>query len=134
MLSTLYEQFLSNIIYANLTDIVIPIRMKSLQAAKVLQEKLSKVDMVFIDAAHDTNSVYNDLNAYWPFVKDNGGILCGDDWEWGSVRSAVQQFAKLKGLTIYFGSNFWFLKVESGYSEKNFKNYITDAWKFNITK
>jgi hypothetical protein len=113
MLQNLYEQFLSNIIHAKLTDIVIPVRMQSQQAAPIFTQKLTtKVDLIYIDAAHDTKSVMADLKAYWPFVANNKGILCGDDWTWQTVRVAVEMFASHHGLTVCFGGNFWFLKRE----------------------
>jgi hypothetical protein len=75
-LDKLYEQFLSNVIHEELTHKIIPLRMSSLEAAKSLSVD---VDLVYIDAAHDFASVYSDLKAWFPFVK-NHGILCGDDW------------------------------------------------------
>lgn len=134
MLPTLYNQFLSNMIHARLTDVVIPMRMSSLEAAPILKQQLTMVDMVYIDAAHDTESVFNDLNAYWPFVKDNGGILCGDDWDYDPVKVAVRKFAQLHGLVLYWGDNFWFLKQESGHVENNFRNTPMSVWQFNIVK
>ncbi len=131
MLPTLYKQFLSNMIHANLTDIVVPMRMTSLEGAKILSQKFSAVDMVYIDAAHDTQSVWNDLHAYWPLIKRKTGILCGDDWSWETVRAAVVQFAQKYHLTIYAEYNFWFLKKENGgYCYKSFLNADDSIWKF----
>lgn len=131
MLPTLYHQFLSNIVHAQLTDIVIPMRMTSLSAAKVLQESLSAVDMVYIDAAHDTESVLKDLEAYWVFIKKDIEILCGDDWGWETVRAAVHQFAQKYNLTIYADHNFWFFKKEDcGYCYKSFLSADDSAWRF----
>lgn len=131
MLPTLYQQFLSNMIHARLTDIVIPVRMFSVQAAPILAQKLTKVDMVYLDGAHDTESVLADLNAYWPFVADNNGIMCGDDWKWETTALAISKFALLHGLTIYHGDNFWFFKKEDGYREESFKDISSnDIWIF----
>jgi hypothetical protein len=131
MLPTLYDQFLSNVIHAGLTNIIIPIRMTSLEAVYFLAKKLKSVDMVYVDAAHDTESVLKDLYAYWPLVRDNGGILCGDDWACESVRIAVSKFAQEYNLTIYAGRNFWFLKKEDcGYCYKSFLAADDSAWKF----
>ena len=129
-LPTLYEQFLSNMIHAQLTNIVIPIKMTSLEAVKVLFEENLVVDFVYIDAAHDTISVFQDINAYYPFIKNNGGILCGDDWWHDPVKGAIRIFAKENQLTIYASDNFWFVKKEEGYTEKDFKNEDASVWKF----
>jgi len=103
-LSCLYQQFLSNVIHARLTDKIIPVKMPSLEAADCLAGL--KVDAVYIDASHDTQSVLQDLRAWYPFIK-NHGVLCGDDWGWDSVRQAVIIFARESGLRIYHAGNFW---------------------------
>ncbi len=132
MIPTLYDQFLSNMIHAGMTHIVVPMRMTSLEASKILLSEIKQVDLVYIDAAHDTDSVLKDLHAYWPFVKNNGGILCGDDWWHDPVKVAVKIFAQIYGLTIYADDNFWFVKKEKEYSEKSFKYHTLSAWKFTI--
>ncbi|NGX63680.1 MAG: hypothetical protein KR126chlam6_01093, partial [Candidatus Anoxychlamydiales bacterium] len=113
-LPTLYEQFLSNCIHAKLTDKIIPKRMTTLDAAKLLTVK---ADLIFIDASHDEESVYNDLVAWYPHLKVEG-ILCGDDWFWNKtpnknypIQSAVKRFAKERQLCFEtFGTTFWMLK------------------------
>lgn len=100
--SYLYQQFLSNVIHAGLTDKIIPVRMDSLEAAKALD---IRPDLVYIDAAHDEESVYNDLVAWFPLVKGHG-VLCGDDYR--TVEPAVKRFAAENNLTIvYAGGSFW---------------------------
>ena len=101
MLPALYQQFLSNMVHAKLTDIVIPVRMTSLKAAQALSDKIGQIDLVYIDASHDTYSVVLDLHTYLPFVQSSGGILCGDDWWFEDVKLAVKIFAKKHCLTIY---------------------------------
>ncbi len=95
----LYEQFLSNVIHANLTKVIIPIKMDSLTAAKELQARGIIADLVFIDAGHEEEEVYADLNAWFPFVRSHG-ILCGDDWTYPSIRKMVTLFASENGLLI----------------------------------
>jgi cephalosporin hydroxylase len=102
-LPQLYEQFLSNVIHTRLTHKIIPVRMTSLDAAKQLEVT---PDLVYIDGAHDYESVYNDLSAWYPFVQGHG-ILCGDDWLWDTTRAAVEQFAKDNQLRIEVSHNFW---------------------------
>lgn len=65
-------------------------------------------DLIYIDAGHDTNSVYNDMRAYYPLVQENG-ILCGDDWGWKSVKIAVRKFTKKNHLKIHAYGNFWYV-------------------------
>lgn len=100
----LYQQFLSNVIHAGLTDKIVPVRMSSLEAVEYLKDV--KPDLIYIDAGHDTDSVYKDLVAWYPFVKGRG-ILCGDDWSWPTVVAAVQRFAQENNLRISASGNFW---------------------------
>lgn len=48
------------------------------------------LDLVFIDASHDTPAVLNDIDAWLPKLK-SGGCLAGDDFGWQSVQAAVQE-------------------------------------------
>lgn len=106
----LYERFLSNVIHAQLTDKIIPIRMDSLSAAKLFAElkPFEKFDLIYIDASHDYESVISDIRAWYPFVKGHG-ILCGDDWHHPPIVQAVSEFANENGLTIEIGCNCWSL-------------------------
>lgn len=97
ILPKLYEQFLSNVIHAQLTDKIIPVRMSSLEASKHLAH--ISADLIYIDASHDYQSVYDDLNAWYPLLKE-GGILSGDDWGYPDICKAVYQFAEEKGLEV----------------------------------
>ncbi len=104
-----YRQFLSNVIHAKLTHKIIPIKMPSVEAAKVLDVK---PDLIYIDGYHDFENVYNDLKAWFPFVKGHG-ILCGDDyyyyWENGwPVKQAVDLFAKENNLIVHDMGWFWY--------------------------
>jgi Methyltransferase domain len=66
-----------------------PIRATSLDAAR--DWRYGPVAMVFIDGNHDYDAVTADLNAWMPLVQW-GGTICGDDWNWESVRAAVTDF------------------------------------------
>ena len=98
----LYQQFLSNVIHEGLQDKIIPVRKESTEAARYLSEV--PVDLVYIDASHDTESVYKDLTAWYPLVKDHG-ILCGDDWHHPPIVKAVTRFAQENNLEIVVESN-----------------------------
>lgn len=110
VLPVIYEQFLSNVIHTGLTDKIIPIRMSSLEAANYLCSLNPPVcpDLIYIDASHDTESVYADLNAWYPFLSKHG-ILCGDDWFWPPIRAAVEKFAGKHNLLIEASGSFWCL-------------------------
>lgn len=99
----LYQQFLSNVIHAGLTDKIIPVRMKSLEAAKALHVT---ADLIYLDGAHDTISVYNDILAWYPHLSQHG-LMCGDDWMWESVAIAVRHAALLLNKKVHSCANFW---------------------------
>lgn len=48
----------------------------------------ASLDCVFIDACHSTPAVMADVSAWLPKVRP-GGLLCGDDYYWPSVKQAV---------------------------------------------
>lgn len=99
----LYQLFLSNVKHAGLTDVIVPIRMDSIEASKALN---MKADLIYLDASHDTESVHNDIMAWFPHLIQ-GGIFCGDDWHWTSVRDAVIQAAADLNAPISSEGNFW---------------------------
>jgi hypothetical protein len=65
-------------------------------------------DWVYIDACHFFDDVYQDLESWYPLLRD-GGILCGHDYLDGvgaetfiQVKSAVNQFMDDYGLSLDF--------------------------------
>lgn len=70
-------------------------------------------DIIFIDAAHDFNSVYEDLWMWWPKIKP-GGFLSGHDYgveNFPGVKKAVDKFFDNSGKTIELDEDFtWFVK------------------------
>jgi glycosyltransferase involved in cell wall biosynthesis len=79
-------------------DIVRQIVADSVQASQLFGPL--SVDAVIVDAAHSTESVRRDLEAWWPKIKP-GGIMAGHDYDWPSVRAAVDGFFDRLGLPVY---------------------------------
>lgn len=99
----LYQQFLSNMIHQKLTHKIIPIRMRTVEAA----EKVDiNPDLVYVDASHAEEDVYNDVKSWYPKIV-SGGIMCGDDWGWPSVRRGVTRIAEELNQTIHAEGNIW---------------------------
>jgi predicted O-methyltransferase YrrM len=66
------------------------LRSLSWEGAKNYSDE--SLDFVFIDAAHDHESVIKDLVSWYPKVK-KGGIIAGHDYHYDcGVYSAVNQF------------------------------------------
>lgn len=70
-----------------LKDVVHLLVESSVEAASRHQEK--SVDFVFIDGAHDYDSVRADISAWWPRLRQNRW-MGGHDFGMESVRLAVQ--------------------------------------------
>ena len=94
------EKFLVNLDDL-LSEKVKVIKSESLNAAELFARNEARVDMVFLDAMHDYESVKADILAWKPLLAP-GGLLCGHDFgdvpnenvkadgEWGVTR-AVQE-------------------------------------------
>lgn len=79
----------------------------STEAADQLKDK--QFDIVFIDALHDFESVDQDIEAWWPIVRE-GGVLCGHDFnhKWPGVERAVAKHFDL--MTVGIGlDSVWFV-------------------------
>lgn len=82
----LYEVFLENM--QPVADHYRALRMTSVAASDLYEP--GSLDMVFIDGAHDYDSVLADVRAWWPKVRP-GGVIGGDDWAHGPVQQAVRE-------------------------------------------
>jgi predicted O-methyltransferase YrrM len=62
------------------------LKMRTSAAAVLVED--GSLDLVFIDAGHTTEAVREDIQLWRPKLRP-GGLLCGDDYHWPSVRKAV---------------------------------------------
>lgn len=84
------------------------IKAHSVQFAKQLEASRPQffggkpTQFVYIDGAHDYESVAADLAAWWPVVSPDG-ILAGHDYDddHPGVMRAVQEFADRENVTVY---------------------------------
>ena len=74
----LLHEFLKNLDTLVSTK-VIPLRMTSVQAARIPKFSFMQFDMIFIDGDHVFASVVEDIKLWLPRLKP-GGILCGHDY------------------------------------------------------
>ncbi len=82
----LYSIFMENT--KPVRDWFTPIRMPSTQAAKFFPN--NSITAAFIDAAHDYESVKNDISAWLPKIR-RGGLIMGHDYLYGGVHKAVHE-------------------------------------------
>jgi len=74
----IYEVFKKTLKYYEVEDSVIPMKMDSLEAVKNFDDE--SIDFLFLDADHRYIQFKQDLEAWYPKVK-NGGFICGHDCE-----------------------------------------------------
>jgi len=82
-----YAKFLSNMAERDLLGRVVPIRMTSAEASVL---PFLSSDLVYLDAAHDYESVKADIRFWTPKANK---IICGDDYDqnYPGVMRAVQE-------------------------------------------
>lgn len=93
----LFHRFMDNVAHN-----VAPFRMESLDAAAYFARKRMTFDMIFIDGAHDVESVKADILAWKPLLAP-GGLLCGHDY-FTTVKEAVDELlvaSEAPGTTIW---------------------------------
>lgn len=73
-----------------------------------------KVDVVFIDALHDYDSVMQDISLWWPKVRE-GGFICGHDFQHkfpGVMRAVADHFPLMR--VGVCPDSVWFVQKEPG--------------------
>ena len=92
-----------------------PLRMDTLEGIATIQRlgAADVVGLVYIDANHETVAVLADLQAATRAFPN--ATCCGDDWQWASVRAAVEQYMSEQGegrlrLNAHPAENWWDLE------------------------
>ena len=99
----LLTEFRKNVAAFGVDDKIKVLEMKSAEAVPRFEPE--SIDAIFIDAAHDYESVKEDLLSWYPKVKPGGFIFC-DDYEpsWPGVVQAVKDVG-LEGVVA--APNLW---------------------------
>lgn len=79
---SLYYQFLGNIIEKGVSDLVVPLTLDSLNAARLLKLLNLYPSMVYVDASHEGGDVLRDYEAYWELLVPGGIMLVDDLTNW----------------------------------------------------
>jgi hypothetical protein len=96
----LYFTFLANVVNNQCSDLITPFPSTSENAAAILKQFRRKIDMCYIDAAHEYEPVMRDLEIYWDLMAEDS-ILIGDDYVyWPGVTKAANEFAKKKKIRL----------------------------------
>ncbi|KAL3604268.1 hypothetical protein D5086_005127 [Populus alba] len=106
----LLYQFMQNVIHKNATGSVLPLPFSSGSALEKLCEWGVFGDLIEIDAGHDFNSAWADINRAYQILRP-GGIVFGHDYFTAAdnrgVRRAVNLFAQMNGLKIHTDGQHW---------------------------
>lgn len=98
-----YQQFLSNILHANLSHLISPLPLDFRTPPPPFPEQ---IDLVYLNLSHDEGTIYQELEQWYPYVRDQG-VLCGDSWAWLNARSTILQFCNEHNLYVWTHGNFW---------------------------
>ena len=107
---TLYYQFLANIILSGHQDTIIPLPLSSLSASDWLRDLGVSSELIYIDADHEAEAVFTDINSYWK-LRTPEGVMFGDDYHpaWPGVQSSVQMMAKRQNIELQIYQEKWVL-------------------------
>jgi len=106
----LFAVFCANMTRLGVLDLLHPIRAPSVQAADEFADE--SADFVYIDAAHDYESVAADLRAWWPKVKVGGWIAGHDYPTWEGVQQAVDEF--FGRVSLFPSATSWIVRKLTG--------------------
>jgi predicted O-methyltransferase YrrM len=85
---------------------IVPVKARSPDLPADILEKLSQVDLVYIDDSHKNPEFENNFEFWRQRVKP-GGVFCGDDFRVPDVCNVVVQYAMLNKKQLYARSNIW---------------------------
>jgi hypothetical protein len=94
---SIQDAFMDNILKAGVHLMITPIVGDSAESASKFSD--SSIHGVFVDAAHDYESVKRDLEAWYPKLAP-GAIWSGHDYGWREVKRAVDEHASENGYEV----------------------------------
>lgn len=109
-----FGKFCENIEAAGVSDLIKVTTGDSAESASLFEDE--SLDGVFIDAAHDYESVVKDVAAWFPKVKQ-GGIFSGHDYPCPDVRRAVDEHAAANGYKVIAIGRCWIRVKEEQYEK-----------------
>jgi hypothetical protein len=109
---TVFYQFLANVCHRGFQDRIVPFPQTASMAALWFRYYGITAEMIYLDASHEEEDVYQDLCNYWELVASNG-VLFGDDYSWDGVRLALDRFAKEEGRQVSFIADKWILRKKT---------------------
>mmetsp|Transcript_46985 Transcript_46985/g.77756 ORF Transcript_46985/g.77756 Transcript_46985/m.77756 type:complete len:259 (-) Transcript_46985:71-847(-) len=104
----LFEQFVSNVLEAELESMILPMCTTSCAGLGALRRlhmsplpgvsRIPRPHLIYLDTAHEEGETLVEVRAAYELLRP-GGFLLGDDWNWPAVRSDVLRFAHTQRLS-----------------------------------
>mmetsp|Transcript_46127 Transcript_46127/g.93007 ORF Transcript_46127/g.93007 Transcript_46127/m.93007 type:complete len:386 (+) Transcript_46127:49-1206(+) len=96
----LNEIFLQRVLAEGMQDTIFPLQLPGTTAARMIYLLGYKVDVIYVDSAHERGDTLAELHLYWQLLRP-GGLLLGDDYYgFPAVRHDVRAFATCNGVAI----------------------------------
>jgi len=106
----LFHQFLTNIKRAGYDKRITPYPMCSIDGARYLKRLGVSAQLIYIDGAHDMETVYQDCRHYWNLL-EKGGVMFGDDHlVFAEVFAGVLRFSCEYHIDMKTSDPFWILR------------------------
>lgn len=109
---SLLYQFMQNVVAMNASNSVIPLPFSTGSVLNSLCDWGVYADLIEVDAGHDFNSAWSDINRAYRILTP-GGVLFGHDYFTAAdnrgVRRAVNLFAQLNGFKVKTDGQHWVL-------------------------
>jgi len=97
----IFSDLYSKILQDKFDDLITLVKATSEEAAGVLfDDPDTTIDFLHIDGRHDTPAVVQDLTLWLPKLTKQA-IIVIDDYNWGSVKTGVDQFPQLKLVELH---------------------------------
>ena len=88
---------------------VVPLHSTSLVGGRYLLALGIKVDLIYLDSAHERDETYLELSTFWESLRP-GGVLFGDDYAWTPVQHDVDKFAQRVKVKCRFSGSTWYMQ------------------------
>ena len=110
-ISVMYDKFCQNVISHELQNYIIGLPNTTKNMYKILSWLKIVADIVYVDASHEYDDVFEDLTLYYEILNP-GGFIFGDDVCWPHVKSAAENFASSINKSIQFtpNNNLYYIK------------------------
>lgn len=108
----IFQIFMQNMIDNGMSGVVVPLRVTSIVAARMMRVLNYDIDFVYVDSAHEAGETFMELMLYHDVLRP-GGVLFGDDYNcFPAVKYDVDKFCDYYGYKIDFtgDGDTWIIK------------------------